>query len=156
MKQCSECKKEFKSLWKAKTRDHGAMCAVCWRKYQAQQESRSGGTKIGNVTMYSWDKYRKRKTTGELKLFMQIYSERKGVCEITGKPLKFEPSIFAHILSKAAFPSYRLNPDNIVMCDKRIHDLYDNSDRETLLRHFPEAEIIYRKKDELRFKYYNE
>lgn len=104
--------------------------------------------------MYSWDKYRKRKATGELKLFMQIYSERKGICEITGKPLKFEPSIFAHILSKAAFPSYRLNPENIVMCDKRIHDLYDNSDRETLLRHFPEAEIIYKKKDELRSKYY--
>lgn len=61
MKQCSECKKEFKALWKAKTKHHGAMCAVCWRKYQVKQENSSGGTKIGAMTMYSFDKYKKRK-----------------------------------------------------------------------------------------------
>ncbi len=61
MKQCSECKKEFQALYKARTRTHGAMCGVCWRKYQAQQESRSEGTKIRNTTVYSWDKYRSKK-----------------------------------------------------------------------------------------------
>lgn len=95
------------------------------------------------------------KTTGEYQLFLSIYAERKGICEITGKSLKFDVGCFAHILSKGAYPSYRLNPDNIIMMDKEIHDLYDNRSKEKLLDKFPEAQIIYDKKDKLRYLYYN-
>lgn len=35
LKICSNCEKEFPRLWKAKTREHGAMCKDCWMAYQA-------------------------------------------------------------------------------------------------------------------------
>ena len=96
-----------------------------------------------------------RKPSGELKLFLEIYSERKGICEITGKQLPFDVNSFAHVLSKGAYPSLRLDPDNICFCDKEIHHLYDNSSREKLLEKFPEAIVIYERKEALRYKYYN-
>ena len=119
------------------------------------QEEGSDGLKLGKVTMYSMDKYKKRKTTGEWALFCKIYAERKGLCQITGLPVRLDPSAFAHVLSKGAFPSYRLNPENIVLCLPDIHHYYDNSDKETLLKHYPEAYIIYQLKDKLRSEYYN-
>lgn len=59
-KTCSYCGEKVDKLWRSKP-------PVCM-KYscrgkdtQARQESRSEGTKIGNKTMYSWDKYKSKK-----------------------------------------------------------------------------------------------
>ena len=97
-----------------------------------------------------------RKPTGELKLFLKIYAERKGICEVTGEYLQFNPSCFAHILAKGPYPGFRLNPDNIIMVKEDIHRLYDQSDKATLLAKYPEAIVIYDKKNKLRYQYYNE
>lgn len=53
--------------------------------------------------------------TGELELFHKIFEKRGGICCITREPLDFHVECFAHILSKGAFPSYRLLEWNIVV-----------------------------------------
>ena len=98
---------------------------------------------------------KRRKTTGELKLFLQLYADRKGRCEITGKMIPFDVNNFAHILGKKAYPSLRLDPDNIIHVKPEIHHLYDNSSKEKLLEKYPAAIKIYEKKNELRYRYYN-
>ena len=98
---------------------------------------------------------KRRKTTGELKLFLQLYAERKGRCEITGQLIPFDVNNFAHILGKKAYPSLRLDPDNIIHVKPEIHHLYDNSSKEKLLEKYPAAIKIYEKKNELRYRYYN-
>lgn len=153
-KKCGVCEKEFPKLWKSKTRTTPAMCQSCWARFSAAQSDDLGKgdtTPIRRSTIAQ----KPRKATGELKLFMKIFAERKGMCEITGKQIPFDVKNFAHILSKGAYGSFRLNPDNIIHVLPEIHDLYDNSDKETLLSRFPGAAIIYEKKDELRYKYYN-
>lgn len=97
----------------------------------------------------------KRKPTGELNLFLKIYADRKGICEITGKQLAFDVSCFMHILGKGSYPSLRLMEENIMMVDKAIHDLYDNQARDKLLVKYPTANVIYERKEKLKFNYYN-
>lgn len=94
-----------------------------------------------------------KKPTGEADLFKCLFIERGMKCQITGKPLLFDVNSFAHILGKGAWPSFRLNPNNILMVLPEIHHLYDNSSREKLLAKYPEAEIIYTMKDKLRALY---
>lgn len=125
-------------------------------KYLIKKKNVSQGLKISQSSIRkSSIKSKPRKPTGELQLFMIIYAECKGVCQITKKQIPFDVSSFMHILSKGSYPSLRLERTNILMVDKRIHDLYDNQGKEKLLRQFPEASIIYELKDELRSKYYN-
>lgn len=58
-----------------------------------------------------------------------------------------------HILGKKAYPRYKLNKENILMVDQRIHQLYDHEGNEKLLREFPEANIVLLMKDNLKAKY---
>jgi len=95
-----------------------------------------------------------RKTTGEIVLFRQIYTERRGKCEITGAKLEFHPIHFLHILAKGPYPKFRLRKDNIIMAITEIHHLYDGGSREYLLSMYPKAAIIYDKKDRLKMEYY--
>lgn len=37
LKTCGICEKEFPRLWKAKTREHPAMCQSCWTAYKAPE-----------------------------------------------------------------------------------------------------------------------
>ena len=96
-----------------------------------------------------------RKPTGELQLFLKRYSECKGLCQITNKQIPFSVDCFMHILGKGSYPSLRLNEDNFLFVNSRIHQLYDCEGKEKLLREFPEAIIIYELKDKLRANYYN-
>lgn len=144
LKQCSFCEKET-YLWKS----NPAACKTCWQREQAK-------TPKGNKSpARSSIKPKLRKATGEYALFLKIYSERKGLCEVTGEQIPFDIGSMAHILSKGAYPSYRLNPNNLIMVKKEIHDLYDNSSKEKLLAKYPKAIIIYERKDKLRYQYYN-
>lgn len=95
-----------------------------------------------------------RKVTGELALFKEIFLKRGGRCEITGVQLIFNPSCFIHVLSKGAYPKFRLKEDNIVLADENVHHLYDCSNKEYLLSVYPKAILLYNKKDELKIEYY--
>jgi len=99
---------------------------------------------------------KKPKPTGELELFKKIYEKRKGICCITKEWLPFHVESFAHVLSKGAYPSFRLEEFNILLVQREIHRLYDNSSKEKLLEKYPNASIIYDLKQALkeRYKYY--
>ena len=95
-----------------------------------------------------------KKPTGELALFKEIYKKLGGKCQLTGNKIEFHPNCFMHILSKGAYPRFRLYDRNVFMVEQDAHFLYDNSDKQTLLEQYPNAEIIYEKKEELKIEYY--
>jgi len=60
-------------------------------------------------------------------LFNKIWEERPHVSEVSGKPLLPKGHSqwhwqFAHVLSKGAFPSYKFNPDNIMLMLPEEHE----------------------------------
>jgi hypothetical protein len=58
----------------------------------------------------------KRKATGELKIFVEIWNEREHVSEINGEEIPhFDIRCFSHILPKSLYPSFRLDKRNIVL-----------------------------------------
>jgi hypothetical protein len=61
---------------------------------------------------------KKRKVTGELALFKAIWETRPHNCEVCGCAVtEFDPKVFSHVLSKGAYPSFRLYDRNImIMC----------------------------------------
>lgn len=73
------------------------------------------------------------KSTGELKMFNEIWNERPHVSELTGEPLLPKGHIrwhwqFAHVLNKGRFPSMRLRKDNILLClpdEQMIQDRFE-------------------------------
>lgn len=151
LKICSFCKCETDKLWFSSPPT--CMKSSCRRQGDAERKARKGEN---TSPVYSSIKQKKRAPTGEYALFLSIYSERKGICEITGEQIKFDVNNFAHILSKGAYGKYRLNPFNITHIKPEIHHLYDNSDKETLLKYYPEAQIIYDRKERLKQQYYQE
>jgi hypothetical protein len=98
-------------------------------------------------------KQKVREPTGELELFKRIFKKRGGKCCITDEVLQFHVECFAHVLSKGAFPSFRLEEYNIVLVQRKIHRMYDNGSKEDLLAEFPRAAILYELKDALKEKY---
>lgn len=160
LKTCSFCQKEVHKLWYSKPPCCGDW--QCKKKYnESKTPKQSNDTTSPAIvprnsnTRSSSIKNKTRKPTGELKLFLRIYSTRNGRCQITSEQIPFNVSSFAHILPKGAYPGYRLNPNNIIMVKTRIHELYDTSSKEKLLSEFPEASVIYEIKDKLRYEYYN-
>ncbi len=96
------------------------------------------------------------KKTGEKELFTKIASERQPYCEVCGKHIgQWKVHNFSHILGKGAYPSLRLNPENIViMCwdfGRGCHEKWDTGDREKLTG---EWEKIFELADNLKQKYY--
>ena len=155
IKKCSFCGKQVNKLWKSSP----ACCMnyICKAKmYEAKNKNKSeSDTTEGKSKPKSNGKGYVRKTTGEKELFLRIYAERNGTCEVTGQQIKYDVNNFAHILSKGAYPKFRLLPENIIHVHPDVHHYYDNSDKETLLKHYPEAEVIYQKKERLKRRYYN-
>ena len=94
------------------------------------------------------------KPTGELALFKAKWKKLRGRCEVTGVKIDFHPNCFAHILSKGAYSKFKLHEPNIIMVQEEIHFLYDNSSEEILLQQYPEAKIIYERKEELKIEYH--
>lgn len=145
---------------------HIGQCKLCPEGHHSFIVVKAGYCKLHNyhvkqqkkknkpINNYSVITNKQRKPTGELKLFLQIYASRKGKCEITGHTIPFNISSFMHILSKGAYPSLRLNPNNIMMVVADIHYLYDNGSKDLLLTKYPSAKIIYDRKEELKQQYY--
>jgi len=155
-KVCKECK-DLTYLYAR------GLCLSCDQKLNPSKHSanlkRSKPLKpqSGSVTPIKRKSFntKPKKATGELELFRKLWQERGNRCQITGKVLEFSVWNFMHILSKGAYKGYRLNPDNILIVHPKVHDLYDNSSKEKLLREYPQAAMIYELKDKLRYRYYN-
>lgn len=99
-------------------------------------------------------KQKSKEPTGELAMFKEIFVERKGICAVTSRPITFHPMSFMHILSKGAYPKFRLVKKNIVMVIPEIHDMYDNGGKEWFLSQYPKAQFIYDLKEELKIEYH--
>lgn len=75
------------------------------------------------------------KPTGELLIFQTIWNTRPHVCTICDKKLhEFNVGFFSHILSKAAFPAFRLLDRNIVIKCLDCHHIYEVNTNEYLLK----------------------
>lgn len=94
----------------------------------------------------------KRKTTGEMALFQAIWKVRPHICSVCGKalPEPLKPHYFAHILSKGAYPGFRLLDRNIDLMCERDHNEYDSGDCTA-----PKFDKINEKKQLLKELYYN-
>jgi hypothetical protein len=90
--------------------------------------------------------------TGEKKMFLEIWEEREHKCVLCDKFLGWEPNIFyfSHILTKGAYPKFRLNKDNIMLNCMDCHIVWDNGDASKLKNHKEWKE----KKEELKSQYY--
>lgn len=66
----------------------------------------------------------------QTELFEHIWNTRPHVSEVSGKPLPYKGHpqwhwCFAHILSKGAYPSLRLEPENIILLTPDEHDIQE-------------------------------
>ena len=85
MKTCSECKKEYPVLWKAKTKVHGAMCKYCWNRYKSGETSLKTYKKTlkrkGYIKPVS-DK--KAKELVDYRKLRDAYMKEHKMCEVRG------------------------------------------------------------------------
>lgn len=97
---------------------------------------------------------RKRKATGELELFKQIWEERPHVSEVSGRALgPFNVSFFSHILNKGHYPEARLDKENILLKSTDEHRLWE-FERYNLV-HLKEWEHVFELRNKLKEKYAN-
>ena len=75
---------------------------------------------------------RRRKATGEKKLFLEIWEESEHICTNCKIELGYEPRVhyFSHIKSKGAHPELRLDKDNIQLLCMDCHYAYDFQGKE--------------------------
>lgn len=92
-------------------------------------------------------------------MFRAIREDRPFLSEISGDQLIWNESDFhyywqfAHILGKQAYPSYKLNPDNIILMTWKEHEQQTNG---TYLEKWTKDQIAIfeERKQELIEKYY--
>lgn len=96
-----------------------------------------------------------RKKTGELDLFKQIWTERPHESEVSGELLyEFSPAYFAHLLSKGAYPGFRLKKENIILMTFEEHQLFDHQTHKA--KKDKRFDWVFAKKEELKSEYYQE
>ena len=106
----------------------------------------------------------KKQASGQYEMFLEIWNERPHVSFVSGKPLdkwfggKLFVNLFAHVLSKGAFPKYKLNKENIVLLTPFEHTLYDTCSenmREVYgIENSADWQKLYDLKQNLTTKYY--
>lgn len=89
------------------------------------------------------------KFKNQKEMFNWIWENREHVSEISGHLLLPKTHFqwhwqFAHILSKGAYPSFKLNPDNIMLMLPSEHEKQES------------YEIFQERKSELKQQYYKE
>ena len=85
----------------------------------------------------------------QMEMFKWIWENRPHVSELTGKPLLHIGNYrwhwqFLHVLPKGSYPSYKSNPDNILL---GLPDEHTNQER---------YDVFKQKQIELKLKYTNE
>ena len=108
-------------------------------------------------------KFKQRKPTGEMDVFLEAWSERPHKSEISGKPLdkyegtEFFPNLFAHICDKKNYPKFRLNKDNLFFVTPWEHILIDQGTREQRLKYERECDCsfqeFYVRREQLKQEY---
>jgi len=97
---------------------------------------------------------RPRIVTGEYALFQAIWAVRPHKSVVSGLPLHFSVSIFAHVLSKKQFPQYRLSDRNIQLITPLEHHLWDQGTEEQRKKyaevHGADWSILHKISEELR------
>ena len=93
---------------------------------------------------------KKRKKTGELELYKEIWEERNHECSIceVALPNLLRPIYFSHIISKGSEPKGRLDKENIWLKCHGCHSKYEFGDLSN-----PIWNDIKEKKMELKLKY---
>lgn len=96
----------------------------------------------------------KRKITGELSVFREIWDERPRVCEVTGTPIKeFSVWCFAHLINKNRYSRYRLRKDNISLVQPWVHTIIDTGDTSKLEKYEGFLRLV-EKRERLKSEYY--
>jgi len=112
------------------------VCKICFR--DTFLVVKAGYCKRCNETVKADKKGKKvkykiktqRKTSGELLLYWKIWEQRPHVCQVSGEPIRtFDIRCFSHILTKGAYPSYRLDPDNIILITPQMHHEWEFGSR---------------------------
>lgn len=93
-------------------------------QYLRQEKNKPAVTTSINDRKVKHIKPKAKTPTGELPVFKQIWNERPHVSELSGEKLYyFDVHNFHHILTKAAYPKYRLFVDNIILLTKKEHNM---------------------------------
>ena len=108
--------------------------------------------KLKELNSKPLSKPKRPKSSGELEVFKMIWSERSHKCQCCGVTLSsFSPINFSHILSKGAYPRFKLLKENIKLVCSNCHQEWEFSDRKD-----SKFDWVKEKYDKLRYKYYNE
>lgn len=110
--------------------------------------------KSGRIQYYS--RNGRRVKEAEWKMFHEIWEERPHYSEISGTFLghDYNPSFFAHILSKGAYEGLRLYKPNICLMTPEEHDVFDKQTDKAKVD--PKYAEVFIKKDELMEYYYKQ
>ena len=123
-------------------------------KYHNDMRKAGETVKIKPVTKSSI-KPKFRKATGEWDMFLEIWKERKHICENRRTQLGDTPKpyMFSHIISKGRNPSLRLDPDNIELLCKPCHTLHETGTIQQVKRmaHSQKKKDYLKKNDYLRY-----
>lgn len=69
-------------------------------------------------------------TKRDIAFFKEIWNERPHICEVSGEPLEeFNVCYFSHVLTKKAYPRFRHNKKNIVLCTFDWHQKWETGAR---------------------------
>ena len=93
----------------------------------------------------------RKKPKKELDFFKSIWDMRPHYCEVSGKEIpEFDIKCFSHVLTKGAYPEFRLYEKNIVLCLPYWHHQWEFGDRDCR-----ELSWIKDLADNLKHEYYN-
>lgn len=83
----------------------------------------------------------KRKATGEMEVFKEIWAEREHICQVTGIRLTEDTVHFSHLLPKGKYPKLRLVKENIWIVLWTIHHEWETGDRSKSMFDAKRAEV---------------
>lgn len=95
----------------------------------------------------------KRRKISELDFFQSEWKKRGGYCFITGEKLIFHPGVCFHVLGKGAFPSYRLNPENLIFVNAKYHNEWHVNGQQKCLEKDPRWQMVIDLYNKLKIQY---
>lgn len=127
---------------------------IIWARGKCKSCDQKDGGK-GSQLKRTPIKAKKPEPSGELALFQSIWAIRPHKCVVCKENLQsFDVWFFSHILSKGAFPKFRLYEKNIVLKCRECHHLWETQPNEKLLKKSENWEAIIELHDKLVTEYY--
>lgn len=131
------------------------LCQYHYRQERAKVYKERGKNKIKKA----------KAPSGEMKLFEKLFDEREKICFVTDVKLNSKEYykatnrfhfLFHHVLTKQAYPSFRLNPDNIIMILPRVHMKIETQSLEDLVKEHDGYRKVIELKQRLKSEYYEQ